>query len=175
MRIISSKVARDLEHLQVICDNFREKGAKISFTSGVFDIIHDGHPLYLEEVRKRGDVLVVGVDNNALVRKFKGPKRPYNSEHIRVKVVAAFECVDIAIVLHDIEEMIKIVRPDVFVVSKSTKDNPLDGREREVRLLADMGSEIVILPPMSSVHSTYIIEKINVAADQLQFDFQGAY
>jgi len=70
------------------------KNEKIAFTNGVFDLLHPGHIELLEFARSQGDVLVVGVNDDASVRRLKGEKRPIFPLAERMEVLAALECVD---------------------------------------------------------------------------------
>src|SRR5215210_9428171 len=72
----------------------RAAGRRVVFTNGVFDILHPGHIRYLRQARALGDVLIVGLNADASVRRNKGPARPVNSEQDRAEVLAALECMD---------------------------------------------------------------------------------
>lgn len=93
------------------------EGRKIVFTNGCFDILHVGHVRYLQEARSLGDVLIVGMNSDASVRRLKGPTRPVQSERDRSEILSALGCVD-WVVLFDEEtplELIRAVQPDVLV------------------------------------------------------------
>lgn len=161
MRNIASKVVSNTVQFKRLFDQMRImlKDIRVVLTSGAFDVIHDGHPLYLQEARQQGDFLVVGVDSDVLVRRYKGPKRPYNHQGIRSTVVAAFECVDLVVVMHDIDELIKIVTPNILVMSDST--NLVGGREAQILLVEKLGGRVVSLPPMSKQHTTSILKSMS--------------
>jgi rfaE bifunctional protein nucleotidyltransferase chain/domain len=72
----------------------KRPGEKIVFTNGVFDLIHPGHIELLQFARAQGDILVVGVNDDASVRRLKGEKRPIFPLAERLEVLAALECVD---------------------------------------------------------------------------------
>ena len=94
----------------------RQSGIVV-FTNGVFDLLHPGHVDVLTRARALGDVLVVGVNSDASVRRLKGPSRPVRSEHDRVLVLGALEAVD-AVVVFDEDtplELMRILQPDVLV------------------------------------------------------------
>lgn len=98
-------------------DAQRRAGRRVVFTNGVFDILHPGHIRYLRQARALGDVLVVGLNGDASVRRNKGPKRPINSQDERAEILAALEPVD-AVVIFDEDtpdQIIKAVQPDVLV------------------------------------------------------------
>jgi rfaE bifunctional protein nucleotidyltransferase chain/domain len=70
------------------------KGRRVVFTNGSFDILHPGHVRYLESARTQGDLLVVALNTDESVRRYKGPERPINTLADRLEVMAALECVD---------------------------------------------------------------------------------
>ena len=73
------------------------KEKKIVFCSGTFDLTHAGHVLFFEDCKRLGDILVVAVGDDVTVREYKGPRRPYQNEHIRLKMVNALKPVDYAL------------------------------------------------------------------------------
>ncbi len=72
----------------------KEKGKKVAFTSGCFDVLHVGHVLFLEDCRSGVDLLVVGIDDNQTVTRAKGKDHPFFDETERIKVLATLEIVD---------------------------------------------------------------------------------
>lgn len=109
----------------------REAGKKIVFTNGCFDILHAGHVSVLEFSRAKGDVLVVGLNSDASVRRLKGPTRPVNKQADRALVLAALQSVDAVCVFEEDTpyELIKLVRPDVLVKGGDYKPEEIVGRE----------------------------------------------
>ncbi len=95
----------------------KRAGKKLVFTNGAFDILHAGHVTYLEFARKQGDALVVGLNSDASVRRYKGKSRPINRQGDRARVLAALECVDYVVVFgeDEPEKLIAEVVPDVLV------------------------------------------------------------
>jgi len=72
----------------------RRKGQRLVFTSGCFDLLHVGHLRSLEQARSFGDLLVVGVNTDASVRRLKGAERPIVPARQRAELLAALACVD---------------------------------------------------------------------------------
>ena len=136
----------------------RSAGRRIVFTNGVFDILHPGHTRYLREARALGDVLVVGLNADASVRRNKGPARPVNSQDERAEILAALESVD-AVVIFDEDtpaEIIKAVQPDILVKGADWADDAIVGRETvEAR-----GGKVVRVPVEKGFSTTGIIEKV---------------
>lgn len=108
---------------------WRNQGLRIVFTNGCFDLLHRGHVEYLAKASDKGDVLVVGLNTDASVRRIKGDSRPVNDENARAIVLASLACVD-AVVLFGEDtpyELIKVVRPDVLVKGADYKPKEIVG------------------------------------------------
>jgi D-glycero-beta-D-manno-heptose 1-phosphate adenylyltransferase len=98
-------------------DRWRAERKSVVFTNGCFDLIHPGHIRLLEQARSLGDVLILGLNSDAGVRRMKGPSRPILCEQERAEMAGALESVD-AVVLFDEEtprELIAVLLPDVLV------------------------------------------------------------
>ena len=100
-----------------LCNRLRRQGKTIVFTNGVFDIIHMGHVHYLSKAKAMGDVLIIGLNTDASVRKIKGPGRPINRQSDRAGVLSALEFVDYVVYFSEETpaRLIRQVRPDVLV------------------------------------------------------------
>lgn len=132
----------------------RQAGKKIVFTNGCFDILHAGHVSVLEFSHSKGDVLVVGVNSDASVRRLKGPTRPVNPEADRALVLAALQAVD-AVCLFEQDtpyELIQLVRPDVLVKGGDYKPNEIVGRE--------FAKKVVRFALLKGRSTTNIIKKV---------------
>jgi rfaE bifunctional protein nucleotidyltransferase chain/domain len=128
------------------------------FTNGVFDLLHRGHVDILAAARALGDVLVVGVNTDASVRRLKGPGRPVRSERERAVVLAALESVD-AVVLFDQDtplELIRALRPNVLVKGGDYTPDAVVGREDVERA----GGKVVILALTPGYSTTATIERL---------------
>ena len=140
---------------------YRREGRRIVFTNGCFDILHRGHISYLSLAKSLGDVLVVGVNSDAGIRRLKGPTRPINPLEDRLGVLGALSCVDL-IVPFDEEtpaDLIRIVRPDVFVKGG---DYTIE-RLPEAAIVEELGGVVRILPFLADRSTTDIIERIRRA------------
>lgn len=103
-------------------DAVRSTGVRIVQCHGTFDLVHPGHVIHLEEARSLGDVLVVTVTEAAHVN--KGPGRPCFNDQLRVRMLAALECVDYVILIPfpAAVEAIRLVRPDIYCKGKEYED-----------------------------------------------------
>ncbi|OGS07459.1 MAG: hypothetical protein A2270_09335 [Elusimicrobia bacterium RIFOXYA12_FULL_51_18] len=106
-------------------------GKKTVFTNGCFDLIHAGHVALLENARSLGDILIVGLNSDASVRRLKGPSRPLNGLADRARVLAAFAAVDMVVPFtRDTPyELIKALRPDILVKGADYSHGKIVGRE----------------------------------------------
>ena len=143
----------DYKELKEIVEHLKKVGYKIVLTQGVYDLIHEGHALYLEAARAHGDVLIVGVDSDELTRKRKGPERPIVPQEERVKMLVHLRHVDLVTVRNigeGIGDLIKLVKPDVLVVSKSTGDFS----DKEQQSYKKYAGKIVTLPPQATTSTS---------------------
>ena len=137
---------------------FRSQGLKIVFTNGCFDILHRGHVEYLSKAADMGDVLVVGLNTDASVKRLKGEGRPVNNEEARALVLASLSFVD-AVVLFDEEtpyELIKVVRPDVLVKGADYKPEEIVGYD----IVTFYGGKVETVPLVEGYSTTSIISNL---------------
>lgn len=97
--------------------NSQRKDKKVVFTNGCFDLLHVGHIRYLEEAKKNGDILVVGINSDASVKRLKGEDRPIQKEDERAEILAALRAVDHTVLFTEDTplELIKKIKPDILV------------------------------------------------------------
>lgn len=135
----------------------RAEGRRIVFTNGAFDILHPGHLRYLQAARRHGDLLIVGLNSDASVRRNKGSSRPINPQDERAEVLTALECVD-AVSLFDEDtpaEIIRRVQPDVLVKGADWPADQIVGRDTvEAR-----GGRVILEPVERGYSTTALIEK----------------
>lgn len=149
----------DLEHLKVVTKSLQQFGYKVVLTQGVYDLIHEGHGKYLELAKAQGDILIVGVDTDELTRKRKGDNRPVVPEGERLRMLTFLRSVDIvtlrtlSAVEEDIDYLHKELRPDVFIMSHSTKDFPV---EKKVEVEKYVGRVQVFEPQAETSSSARI-------------------
>jgi rfaE bifunctional protein nucleotidyltransferase chain/domain len=101
--------------LKALGECLRRRQLKISLANGCFDLLHVGHIRYLQEAKRQGDVLVVGVNSDRAVAGLKGPGRPLMDEAARTELIAAIECVDYVVVFDALsaEDVLRELRPHV--------------------------------------------------------------
>jgi rfaE bifunctional protein nucleotidyltransferase chain/domain len=134
------------ERLAALGEVLRNEERRIVFTNGHFDLLHVGHLRYLQSARELGDVLVVGVNDDAITTARKGPARPILPEGERAELLAGLACVDYVAIFHEptAERTVRLLRPDVYV--KGGDYGPGGAELPEARVVAEYGGETVILP-----------------------------
>lgn len=140
---------------------WRKQGKKVVWTNGCFDLIHVGHILSLQQARQHGDVLIVGLNSDAAIRRIKGPDRPVVSAPERLQIVAAMESVDHVILFgEDTPELaLSRLKPDVHC--KGADYAPPDGKPiPEAKLVEAYGGKIVFLPLVNLRSTTNLIRRI---------------
>jgi rfaE bifunctional protein nucleotidyltransferase chain/domain len=113
----------DYERIETIVGALRTLGLQVVLTSGSFDIIHEGHSMYLEAARRFGDFLIVGLDSDEKISTRKGPHRPAVPELERLRMVTHQRGVGLVTLKqasHPRWNLIKVVRPDVLVATADT-------------------------------------------------------
>ncbi len=153
------KLVNDTE-LQDLINLYKKQGKKIVLTSGSWDILHVGHMRYLESAKNLGDVLIVGIDSDAKIKKRKGEGRPIVPEDERIEMLCHLEYVD-AVYLKssgDVSNgLIKITSPDILVMSKTTGHSSKKLEEKK-RLCG----EIAVLDGQAETSTTARIRILHV-------------
>jgi len=146
------------ETLRNKLEELRNKGKKIAFTNGCFDILHVGHVRYLREAKKTADVLVLALNSDSSVRLIKGEERPLVPENERAEVLAALEFVDFVTIFKELTplELINYLKPDILIKGGDWPEEKVVGRE-EVK---KWGGRVAIIPEVEGKSTTNIVEKI---------------
>jgi len=149
---------RPLPDLLEILAARRQRGERIVFTNGCFDVLHAGHIRLLAAARAEGDVLVVGLNSDDSIRGLKGEDRPVMNEKDRIEVLSALECVDHVLVFDGETPLreIEAIRPAVLVKGEDWADKGVIGRE----LVEEAGGRVVLVPLVPGLSSTEIIRRM---------------
>lgn len=134
-------------------------GKKIIFTNGCFDILHSGHVLYLNEAKAQGDLLFVGLNSDASVKRLKGEERPINAEIDRKIVLENLKAVDFVEIFEEDTplELIQAVNPNMLVKGGDWTPDQIVGSDHVLK----NGGEVRSLSFKDGYSTTNIIEKIN--------------
>jgi D-beta-D-heptose 7-phosphate kinase/D-beta-D-heptose 1-phosphate adenosyltransferase len=160
--ITSAEKILDFEGVQRRVAEWRAVGETVVFTNGCFDLLHVGHITLLEDCRRFGSKLVLGLNTDASVSRLKGPSRPIVRENERARVMSALAAVD-AVVLFDEEtplELIKALKPNVLVKGGDYTVETVVGHED---VLAS-GGRVEIVPTVEGFSTTNIVKKLTAPA-----------
>ena len=148
----------DRDRLLLRAAEWRASGETIVFTNGCFDLLHVGHITLLEDCRRFGSKLVLGLNTDASVQRLKGPSRPIVSENDRARVMSALASID-AVVLFDEEtplELIRALKPDVLVKGGDYEISTVVGHE----IVLAAGGRVEIVPTVEGFSTTNIVRKL---------------
>ena len=146
------------ERIAAFAAALREGEARVVFTNGCFDILHAGHVRYLAAARALGDVLILGLNSDASVRRLKGETRPVNSEADRAEVVGALKSVDYVVIFGEdtAEDLIAKVQPAVYAKGGDYTLETLP----EARIVESYGGEVAFIPLVEGKSTTGMIAKM---------------
>lgn len=161
-----SRAISDLDRVAQVCAMLRRDGKRLVLTSGSYDILHEGHSMYLEAARSLGDFLVVGVDSDAKIRLRKGPYRPAVPQDERVRMVTHQRGVGL-VALKDIGQprwaLARAVQPEILVASEGTY---APGEIQELE--ATVCEQVVVLPRMATVSTSARLRLFQLRLAELQ-------
>ena len=146
----------------------KEKQQRVVFTNGCFDLLHRGHVAYLQEARLLGDALVVGLNDDASVRRLKGPGRPLMAQQDRACLLAALQMVDVVCMFPEDTPLalIQALQPDVLVKGGDYQLDQIVGRD----VVEAYGGQVTTLPFLEGYSTTELVEKIVKQFFMLQKD-----
>jgi len=132
---------------------------KIVFTNGCFDLLHPGHIHLLNEAKRCGERLIVGLNSDASVRRLKGAKRPILSEADRAAILGALDCVDLVIIFEEDTpiELIETLEPDVLVKGSDYRPEKVVGKE----FVESYGGRVQLVPVMEGYSTTRLAERVS--------------
>ena len=147
-----------LEELRQQVMRWRLAGKRITFTNGVFDILHEGHLSSLNQAAAYGDRLVVAVNGDDSVKRLKGNDRPVNGEYSRALLLASLLVTDAVILFHEDTpiEVIRAILPDVMVKGGDYKIEEIAGAKE----VLENGGQVILATMVEGISTTKIIEKM---------------
>ena len=156
-RLTESKIL-SARHLQAALEPLRSAGKQIVFTNGCFDLLHAGHVKYLQQARQLGDLLVLGLNSDASIRRLKGEKRPLLEETERAQILAALDCIDYLIIFDEDTplDLLQLVRPDILVKGGDYSVDQVVGKD----LVESYGGRVELIQFVEGKSTTNIVEKI---------------
>ena len=149
----------DVTTAKYVLASQKEKGKKIVFTNGCFDMLHAGHLASFLQAGKFGDILIVAVNSDASIKRLKGEERPIIEEKYRISMLCALECVDYVILMEEDTpvNLIKELQPDVTVKGKDWENKNIP----EKAVVEAYGGQVKFIDLKDGLSTTNIIGKIN--------------
>lgn len=155
------KIFPSSKDLQPVLAELRGQGQRIVFTNGCFDLLHPGHLHTLAQARAHGDVLVVGINSDASVKRLKGEKRPILNENERSLMLAGLESVSYVTIFNEDtpRELILLLHPDVLVKGGDWSAETIVGRAE----VESWGGRVELISYQEGRSTTDIIERVLAA------------
>ena len=144
--------------IKTIAGRLKANGIKIAFTNGCFDLLHWGHVKYLQDAKKKADILIVGINSDASVRRIKGRGRPITSQLDRARIIGSLWCVDHVVIFSQDTplELIKLVRPNILIKGADWKKSHIAGSKEVVK----SGGRVLTIRLIKGRSTTNLIKEI---------------
>ncbi len=158
LEIVESRVFTNWELFGYWLAYWRFHEKKVVFTNGCFDLLHQGHIDYLATAADKGDVLIIGLNTDASVKRLKGEERPVQDERSRALILSSLRFVD-AVVLFDQDtpyDLIKLVKPDVLVKGSDYKAEDIVGYD----VVMENGGEVITVDFLDGFSTSGLISQI---------------
>ncbi len=157
----------------IIVEEAKKQGKSVVFTNGCFDILHVGHLRYLEEAKRQGDILIVGVNSDVSVKKLKGKDRPVNSEKDRAEMLCGLTAVDYTVVFEEDTPiaLLEELKPSIHVKGGDYTKEALP----ETEIVEKHGGEVRILSFVEGKSTTNVLKKIQKMGEtnEKETEFSG--
>ena len=160
----SNRIQKKIFNKRILTEKiieWKEKGLKVVFTNGCFDILHAGHVDYLNKAADLGDRLIVAINSDDSVRRLKGACRPIQDEYSRTTVLASLECVSGVIVFDEPTpiDLISTFKPSILVKGGDYAHGNIVGKE----VVLENNGEVIVIPLVKGYSTTAIELKIRQA------------
>ena len=154
----SDSKIKHLDVLTAIITAEKARGKRVVFTNGCFDLLHAGHVKYLQKARQLGDLLVLGLNSDASVRRLKGELRPLIGEDERAHILAALDCIDYVVIFDEDTplELITALKPDILAKGGDYTVDRVVGKE----MVEAYGGRVELVTFVDGKSTTNIIERI---------------
>lgn len=147
------------QHLVRLLGRARRKGKSVVFTNGCFDLLHPGHVRLLHFAKRKGDILVVGLNSDRSLRALKGMNRPIQSQDDRAELLGAMEPVDYVTIFGEKtpERLIRALHPDVLIKGADWKSQQVVGRS----FVTSYGGKVLAFPIVGGKSTTALLRRIH--------------
>ena len=150
---------KKIKDIIIICNNLKNKGKKIVFTNGCFDILHKGHLHYLFESKKLGDYLIVGLNSDKSVKILKGSGRPVNNQETRAKNLLSKGIVDNVVIFDELDpyNLIEKIIPSILTKGSDYKNKDIIGSD----IVKSNNGRVVLIPFLEGYSTTKLINNLS--------------
>ena len=157
-RTLSGTKIISLSCLKRKLNGLKQKGKRIVFTNGCFDILHYGHIKYLEDAKNKGDYLIVAVNSDASIKKIKAKNRPVIGQSDRLKTIAALTSVDFVVLFNEDNplKLIKALKPDILIKGADWDKSRIVGAD----FVESYGGKVLTVNLVKGRSTSALIEKI---------------
>ena len=154
----TSNTVLGLNEVKQVVSLAKSVGKSVVFTNGCFDLIHGGHIEFLQQAKKQGDILILGINSDESVRAIKGAGRPIKSQDERANILSALQDVDYITIFNEEtpESLIREIRPDVLVKGDDYKLEDVVGRE----IVEGYGARVALIPIVKGLSTSSTVDKI---------------
>jgi len=152
---------KTLWSLEQACEQrklWKKAGKRVVFTNGCFDLLHPGHITYLHDAKGLGDVLILGLNDDASIQRLKGTSRPINPLHDRAVMLAALKSIDVVVAFSEDTplNLIMTLIPDILVKGGDYSVETIVGAEEVLHA----GGQVQVIPFLEGYSSTRLIQRI---------------
>jgi len=155
---MTSEKIKTQSEIKRIAEDLKKSGNKVVTCNGSYDLMHIGHVYFLEEAKAQGDVLIVGLNSNESIHKYKSLDRPIIDEKYRAEMLSRLACVDYIVIMDEAEiarPLIKLVKPDVHANGAEYGPECV-----EAKTLKEIGGRLYLIHHSVDISTTKIISKI---------------
>ena len=147
-----------LDYALQLAEDWHEQGLKIAFTNGCFDLLHPGHISLLDQARRTGDRLIVGLNSDLSVRRLKGPGRPAQGEVARATVLASLKSVDAVVIFAEDTplQLIEALTPDILVKGADYSVDNIVGAD----VVINRGGTVVLAELIQGHSTTNTVQRV---------------
>ncbi|NBQ53664.1 MAG: D-glycero-beta-D-manno-heptose 1-phosphate adenylyltransferase [Proteobacteria bacterium] len=145
------------EEASRIAEQYRNAGRSVVFTNGCFDLLHAGHVTLLQHARDQGDILFLGLNADASIKRLKGPDRPVQNEQDRASIMSGLGCINYIVLFEEDTpiKLIEAIKPDVIVKGGDYRPDEVVGAD----VVKAHGGRVEIVPLLEGRSTTRIIER----------------
>jgi len=144
--------------VRTVVRQWKAAAKKIVFTNGCFDLLHPGHIDYLQRAAALGDILIIGLNDDASIRRLKGASRPINPLQDRITILAALRAVDLVVPFSEDTplNLITALMPDILVKGGDYQPENIVGATE----VQQAGGKVIIMPFVDGFSTTKLLRRI---------------